>query len=61
MIMGTKPAKTCSSVDEFGNFGHRWYASDPEERIYYLQKDSYQIEGQHDNVKKADNLKLNCT
>ena len=64
MIMGTKTGQkhVRRLIDEFGNFGHHpdGMQVDPEERIYYLQKDmDYQIEGQRDNVKKADNLKLN--
>lgn len=64
MIMGTKTSQkhVRQLIDSFGDFGHHpeGMQVDPEERIYTMQKDlNYQLEGQRDNVKKADRLKLN--
>lgn len=64
MIMGSKVGQkhVLKEIQAFGSFDHHpeGMEVDPDERIYYKQYDlEYQIEGQRDNVKKADRLKLN--
>ena len=64
MIMGTKVGQkhVRKEIDAFGAFDHHpeGMELDPKQRIYYKQYDlEYQIEGRRDNVKQAENLKLN--
>lgn len=64
MIMGTKIGQkhVRKVIDDFGDFGHHpeEMQVDPEERIYYLQKDlDYQIEDADGQLTQADRLKLN--
>ena len=64
MIMGTKTGQkhVRDKIDKFGTFDHHpaEMEIDETERIYFKQYDlEYQIEGQRDNVKQADKLRLN--
>ena len=64
MIMGTKTGQkhVRKEIDKYGVFDHHpsGMEIDPDERIYYKQYDlEYQIEGQRDNVKQANQLRLN--
>lgn len=64
MIMGTKVGQkhVRKEIEALGTFDHHpeGMEIDPKERIYYKQYNlEYQIEGQRDNVKQADRLKLN--
>jgi hypothetical protein len=64
MIMGTKTGQkhVRDKIDKFGMFDHHpeEMEIDETERIYYKQYELvYQIEGQRDNIKQADKLRLN--
>ena len=64
MIMGTKTGQkhVRDKIDKFGTFDHHpaEMEIDETERIYFKQYElEYQIEGQRDNIKQADKLRLN--